>query len=95
MIFSGIIFMNKKDIFLIIYCFIFCIPFANSQVIGVTDSEITFGTSAAFSGTSKYLGLELYRGAMAYFNYINNKGGVHGRKIKIMALDDGYQLKKL
>jgi branched-chain amino acid transport system substrate-binding protein len=52
--------------------------------------EIVLGMSAAFSGSSKGLGIELYRGSMAYFEYVNRRGGVHGRKIVIKAYDDGY-----
>jgi ABC-type branched-subunit amino acid transport system substrate-binding protein len=54
------------------------------------DQEIPIGVSAAFKGASKFLGIELYRGSEAYFAEINEKGGVHGRKIKVLALDDGY-----
>ena len=58
---------------------------------GVTDSEITLGMSAAFSGPSRGLGIELYRGASAYFQHINNQGGIGGRRIAIKTYDDGYQ----
>src|SRR3954466_11053782 len=34
---------------------------------GVTDREILIGMSAAFKGASRSLGIELYRGSMAYF----------------------------
>ena len=58
---------------------------------GATDAEITLGTSAAFSGPSRGLGIELYRGARAYFQHVNENGGVGGRSIAIKAYDDGYQ----
>ena len=58
---------------------------------GVTDAEITLGTSAAFSGPSRGLGIELYRGARAYFQHVNENGGVGGRSIAIKTYDDGYQ----
>ena len=58
---------------------------------GATDDEIVLGMSAAFSGPSRGLGSELYRGAMAYFNYVNDNGGVAGRKITLKLYDDGYQ----
>ena len=58
---------------------------------GVTDSEITLGTSAAFSGPSRGLGIELYRGAQAYFQHVNDNGGVEGRSIAVKPYDDGYQ----
>jgi branched-chain amino acid transport system substrate-binding protein len=52
--------------------------------------EIVIGMSAAFTGTSKSLGIELYRGSMAYIEHVNRTGGVYGRKIVIKAYDDGY-----
>ena len=58
---------------------------------GVTESEIVLGTSAAFSGPSRGLGIELYRGAMAYFEHINGEGGVRGRQVVLKLYDDGYQ----
>ena len=53
--------------------------------------EIVLGMSAAFSGPSRGLGIELYRGAQAYFEHINRAGGVRGRKVRLKTYDDGYQ----
>ena len=47
--------------------------------------------SAAFSGPSRGLGIELYRGAAAYFEHINQQGGIKNRKIRLKLYDDGYQ----
>ncbi len=58
---------------------------------GVTDTEIVLGMSAAFSGPSRGLGIELYRGASAYFTHVNRAGGVQGRRIVVKTYDDGYQ----
>ena len=55
------------------------------------QDEIILGVSAAFSGPSRGLGTELYRGAMAYFNHVNDNGGVNGRRIVLKLYDDGYQ----
>jgi branched-chain amino acid transport system substrate-binding protein len=52
--------------------------------------ELVVGTSAAFTGPSKGLGIELYRGSKAYFDHVNSRGGVHGRQIVMKAYDDGY-----
>jgi branched-chain amino acid transport system substrate-binding protein len=52
--------------------------------------DLALGMSAAFSGPSRGLGIELYRGAMAYLEHINRGGGVHGKKIVMKAYDDGY-----
>lgn len=56
----------------------------------VRAEDIVLGMSAAFSGTSRGLGIELYRGSMAYLEPINERGGIGGRKIVIRAYDDGY-----
>ncbi len=57
---------------------------------GVTPAEVKVGMSAAFKGASAGLGTELYRGAHAYYSEINAKGGVHGRAITVLGLDDDY-----
>ncbi|OIQ50705.1 hypothetical protein BerOc1_02646 [Pseudodesulfovibrio hydrargyri] len=51
----------------------------------------SLGMSAAFTGPSDGLGVELYRGSMAYFTFVNEHGGVNGRTVSIRILDDGYQ----
>jgi branched-chain amino acid transport system substrate-binding protein len=58
---------------------------------GVTDRQIVVGMSAPFKGASRSLGIELYRGSMAYLSEVNATGGVHGRSIALKAYDDGYQ----
>jgi branched-chain amino acid transport system substrate-binding protein len=71
-------------------------PADSSPLVSITTSEgkpteeIVVGMSAPFSGPSRGLGIELYRGSMAYFDHVNSEGGVHGRKIVIKAYDDGY-----
>ena len=60
------------------------------KVLGVTDTEILIGSSLALGGHASYLGTQTLHGALSYINYINEKGGIHGRKIKIIAYDDGY-----
>ncbi len=52
--------------------------------------EIRIGMSAAFTGPTRGLGIELYRGSMAYFSHINEQGGVLGNRINLIAYDDGY-----
>lgn len=56
-----------------------------------SDTSIILGMSAAFSGPSRGLGIELYRGAGAYFARVNEQGGVAGRTVQVKAYDDGYQ----
>jgi len=58
---------------------------------GVTDTEIRFGISAALSGPTKELGQNMKMGIMAAFNAANANGGVHGRELRLIAADDGYE----
>jgi branched-chain amino acid transport system substrate-binding protein len=61
------------------------------QVPGVTDTEIVFGMSAPFSGPAKELGRGMKTGIDLAFGQVNEAGGVNGRKLKLVALDDGYE----
>ena len=63
----------------------------NNPVRGVTDSEIRFGISAPFSGAAKELGQNMQRGIDAAFRVANANGGVHGRQLRLIAADDGYE----
>src|SRR5215831_9043867 len=58
---------------------------------GITDNEIWFGISAAFSGPAKELGQNMKLGIEAAFNAANARGGVHGRMLRLVAADDGYE----
>ncbi len=58
---------------------------------GVTADTILIGQSAALSGPAEALGKEMKAGAEAYFNAVNKAGGINGRKIKLVSLDDGYE----
>ncbi len=51
---------------------------------------IIIGMSAAFTGPSRGLGIEFYRGAYACFADVNRRGGVHGRALTLRAYDDNY-----
>ncbi len=56
---------------------------------GVTSTEIHLGSSVPLSGEASVAG-NVARGALAYFKYVNAKGGVFGRRIDFTYLDDGY-----
>ncbi len=57
---------------------------------GVTEKEILIGSCAALDGPSSFLGRETVAGAEAYFEMVNEEGGVNGRKLRLISLDDGY-----
>jgi branched-chain amino acid transport system substrate-binding protein len=56
---------------------------------GVTDSEIKIGQTMPYSGPLSAFGT-IGKAQAAYFEMINSKGGVNGRKINLLSLDDGY-----
>lgn len=58
---------------------------------GVSATEVVFGMANALSGPAAGLGTNLKNGATAYLNKVNAAGGVHGRKIKVLSVDDGYE----
>jgi branched-chain amino acid transport system substrate-binding protein len=57
---------------------------------GITDDEIRFGISAPFSGAAKELGRQMKLGIETAFNRVNDAGGIHGRQLRLIAADDGY-----
>src|ERR1700712_5933415 len=62
---------------------------AQKPMIGVTDTEIKIGQSAPFSGPASVYG-QISTAEQDYFKMINEQGGINGRKINLIALDDGY-----
>jgi branched-chain amino acid transport system substrate-binding protein len=56
---------------------------------GVTDTEIKIGQTMPYSGPNSALGT-IGRTTSAYYRMINEQGGVNGRKINFLSLDDGY-----
>ncbi len=63
---------------------------APSLFRGVTADTITFGTTTAYSGPSSELGHNMAVGIRACFARVNDEGGIHGRKLELRVLDDGY-----
>jgi branched-chain amino acid transport system substrate-binding protein len=57
---------------------------------GVTDTEIKVGHTNPYSGPASSYGT-IGKSQEAFFNMINAQGGINGRKIKFITLDDGYQ----
>ncbi|HZX32335.1 MAG TPA: ABC transporter substrate-binding protein [Rhodocyclaceae bacterium] len=61
---------------------------------GITDNAITIGMSAPFSGPNGAYGEDMKAAITAYFGQVNKSGGVNGRKLELVALDDGYETDK-
>ena len=58
---------------------------------GVSENEIKFGISAPFTGPAKELGQQMKLGIETAFSMANEKGGVNGRQLSLVAADDGYE----
>ena len=56
---------------------------------GVTDAEIKVGQTMPYSGPASAYGA-IGKAEAAYFAMLNERGGINGRKIRFLTLDDGY-----
>jgi len=56
---------------------------------GATDSEIKLGHAGPYSGPASAYGV-IGKGIEAYWKSVNDKGGINGRKVNFITLDDGY-----
>ena len=61
-----------------------------SQERGITDTEIVIGSSQPLSGPAAFWGQGVGGGMDAYLKWINDAGGINGRKIRLVLRDDGY-----
>ena len=55
---------------------------------GVSTSQVLIGQSVPLTGANKDLGIDIRDGALAYFARLNESGGVFGRRIELISLDD-------
>ena len=64
---------------------------AHAEETGVDNDSIKFGQSAVFSGPAQDLGTEIRRGIEMAFTEANEEGGVFGRALELVSLDDAYE----
>ncbi len=80
--------MTRRALFFVLTASLIFLPaFALAQ--GMTDKEVVIGLTTPLSGPAALWGVTGL-GAKAWADYINDQGGVHGRKIKVILKDDGY-----
>jgi ABC-type branched-subunit amino acid transport system substrate-binding protein len=60
---------------------------------GVNAGRILIGQSASLTGTTAEVGRQMRDGALAYLGTVNRQGGINGRKIELITLDDAGQTK--
>ncbi|MEX0809963.1 MAG: ABC transporter substrate-binding protein [Dongiaceae bacterium] len=66
-------------------------PAAAQESPGVETTRILFGQSAALSGPASALGQEMRIGLLAAFAEVNRAGGIDGRQLELVSLDDAYE----
>jgi ABC-type branched-subunit amino acid transport system substrate-binding protein len=73
-----------------------CAALAGGQACaqGVTKTRILIGHSGPLSGSNQDFGVDIRDGALAYFEQVNQSGGIHGRRIDLLSLDDANDPKR-
>ncbi|MGB8363409.1 MAG: ABC transporter substrate-binding protein [Rhizomicrobium sp.] len=61
---------------------------------GISSSEIVIGTHLDLTGPLSELGTAVRNGLVTAFDEVNAGGGIHGRKLRLIAADDGYSARK-
>jgi ABC-type branched-subunit amino acid transport system substrate-binding protein len=65
------------------------LPARAENAPGITDTEILFGQTMPYSGPASSYGT-IGKASDAYFRMINDQGGINGRMLRMLSLDDGY-----
>ena len=89
--------MKRRNgaIFLAIFLVLFSLAVTgNAQQRGVTKDKIVIGAWIAMSGALAYPGTSFMYSTEAYFKYINDQGGINGRKLEYIAYNDDYEPQK-
>ncbi len=81
----------RKALLLVLVSWIGCLGAAE---VGVTDTSILIGMTAPLSGPNGAYGMDMKEVIGAYFKQINDAGGINGRKLELLALDDGYETER-
>jgi ABC-type branched-subunit amino acid transport system substrate-binding protein len=72
-------------------CLVLPLVLLHGQPCMGNDKELVFGMSTALSGPTAVLGVNMHDGVMAAFGEANQSGIIAGRKLRLVALDDGYE----
>jgi len=81
--------MNRYGVSLLTAAAVFS-PYCGAEY-GVSANRILLGQAAVFSGPAAQLGIQMRNGIKAYLDYVNERGGVHGRKVELVTEDDRYE----
>lgn len=65
---------------------------ALASAAAVTHAAIVIGQVAPLTGVLASTGAQMVLGGRIYFDHINERGGIHGQKLKVIVMDDGYKV---
>jgi len=88
---------KKRAIPWIIFCLFLFLAFTVAPAFaerGITDETVIIGDSMDLTGPIADTTRPISQGLRLYYEYINDLGGVHGRKIQFFSLDDQYKTSK-
>ncbi len=77
--------MPKKSLFAVVFAAAILVP---ATALPQAGGTIVIGQSTPLSGSNKALGEDIRDGALAYIKKVNDAGGVNGRRIELLSLDD-------
>ena len=83
--------MTALSIALAIFGLLMSAPQSVAEEAQPVEDTIVLGMSTALTGPTAVLGINMQSGVLAAIDEANRKGGIHGRKLHLTALDDGYE----
>ena len=83
--------MRRSRYICVVLLLVLLIVEVRAEESGISDERILFGQSAAFSGPAQELGKNMRIGIEAAFQEANARGGVQGRQLSLLSLDDTYE----
>ncbi len=83
--------MKRLFLLLALLAWSFAWAAVSSGETAASGERILIGISNVQAGPAQFLGVELSRGAMAWFRHVNDNGGVYGRMIHVVQYNDGYE----
>ncbi len=82
---------KPRFLVVVILFFVMCVATSNGWLVEDPADEILFGMSTALTGPAAQLGMNMQAGVDAAFAEANRTGGIHGRFLRLITLDDGYE----
>lgn len=79
--------------FIIVISVLYNIYILSNCTYAQDNETINVGMSSAFSGPAKELGLNMRKGVLTYFKHVNDQGGIDGKKLELISIDDSYEPK--